>query len=730
MLTIPLASLIILWAFVAGTSLRTALENRSYNADYKLLTTPMGMMTFQLSSERTVAGSALGDPGPATLRAFRGETAKTDAVIDALRASVADYTRKHHEAAGGASDLASFVDSLSDLGAIREQVAPGTSDRVAALRGYDALSDRMFQAIAQLRRGAEVRRYQTIQTLITWSWSRDVVEREVAYLAAAAPKGKLPARYTAGFAALSGARQNLYLLAGNRVDGLAGVVVAEFTQSPAYDRYARAEQRIADGSGDAASIGEFRAAAAAVSPLWLVQGNRVSTGADRDAAATARNNELRVYLLGGVGFLLVMLSVALVVRFARGITRELRALRGAARELARNRLPDVVLRLRRGDTVDVAAEAPRLPGGRTREIQEVGESFADVQRTAVDLAVAESRLRGAINQVFVNLSWRNQGLLMRQLKLLDSMERRVQSPEELEELFRLDHLTTRMRRHAEGLVILTGAPTVRVWDRPVAAEDIVRAALAEIEDYERVELSVTAPVAVAAEAVGDVIHLLAELVENAAMFSPPTTAVEVKLDAVANGLVIEVIDRGIGVPDEQMAAINRRLETPPDFDLADTDRLGLFVVARLASRHDIRVRLQRSSYGGTVAVVLVPSRLVLPEEVLQGPGRPPLPPAEPPRPGRHAGPPSPVAAVPPPAAVAGPAPVEQRGTESGGLPRRRRRENLAPALLEPGPPAGGSSPAFTAPDPDASRDLLSSLQQGWDLGRNEEVRPLEDRGNP
>jgi hypothetical protein len=249
--------------------------------------------------------------------------------------------------------------------------------------------------------------------------------------------------------------------------------------------------------------------------------------------------------------------------------------------------------------------------GRTREIARVAEAFGTVQRTAVDTAVGEAELRKGINRVFINLSWRSQSLLHRQLRLLDSMERRASSSEELADLFRLDHLTTRMRRHAEGLVILSGSPTVRSWDRPVEAEDLLRAALAEVEDYTRVEVTVNSTAAIAGTVVADVIHLLAELIENAATFSPPATEVSLRAETVANGMAIDIVDRGIGLQPDQLVELNQRLSHAAEFDLADTDRLGLFVVARLAARHGIKVSLQSSPYGGTTAIVLVPNALVV-----------------------------------------------------------------------------------------------------------------------
>jgi hypothetical protein len=210
----------------------------------------------------------------------------------------------------------------------------------------------------------------------------------------------------------------------------------------------------------------------------------------------------------------------------------------------------------------------------------------------------------------MSLGRRNQSLLHRQLKIIDQLEQQAVSPGELADLFTLDHLTTRMRRHAESLTILSGALPVRSWSGPVAAIDVIRAAVAEIEDYKRVSVATEAEESVAASAVTDMIHLLAELIENATLFSPSATRVEVRAERVANGFAIEVEDRGLGIAAEQLREINARLASPPDFDLADADRLGLFVAGRLAARHGVQVELIPSAYRGTKAVVVLPESLI------------------------------------------------------------------------------------------------------------------------
>ncbi len=324
---------------------------------------------------------------------------------------------------------------------------------------------------------------------------------------------------------------------------------------------------------------------------------------------------LRLILVGGAGLVAVIVSSILLLGFGNRISRELTGLRAAARTLAGERLPSVVSRLRAGDDVDVAAEAPPLElNTRTREVTDTADAFSAVQRTAVEAAVEQAQLRKGVSLVFRSLSRRNQSLLQRQLKLLDEMERSTEDPDALEQLFRLDHLTTRMRRQAEGLIILSGAAPGRTWRQPVPVVEVLRGAIGEIEDYARVDLLTDSPDFMQGTAVADVTHMLAELVENAVQYSPPNTRVQVRGGRVANGYVIEIEDRGLGIPADTMVVLNERLARPPEFDLADSDQLGLFVVSRLASRHGVKVSVRVSGYGGTTAIVLLPRALVVAEE--------------------------------------------------------------------------------------------------------------------
>ncbi len=236
-----------------------------------------------------------------------------------------------------------------------------------------------------------------------------------------------------------------------------------------------------------------------------------------------------------------------------------------------------------------------------------------MRQTAIRSAVEEARVRQGVNDMFRNLARRNQSLLQRQLTVLDEAERRATDPDVLEDLFKMDHLTTRMRRHAEGLIILSGAPPGRSWSAPVKLIDVMRGAVAEVEDYARVTVSTQSRAALSGSAVTDVIHLLAELIENATTLSPPFTQVRVGGETVAKGFAIEIEDRGLGMTPQKLHELNERLANPQEINPANTEQLGLFVVGQLARRHGINVMLRPSPYGGTTAVALIPLALLVEE---------------------------------------------------------------------------------------------------------------------
>ncbi|WP_200302622.1 sensor histidine kinase [Streptomyces adelaidensis] len=307
--------------------------------------------------------------------------------------------------------------------------------------------------------------------------------------------------------------------------------------------------------------------------------------------------------------ILLVLGVSLVGAFvvARSMIRSLRQLQDTATKVAQDRLPELVKQLSESDPQDVDTSVESVGVHSRDEIGQVAAAFDDVHREAVRLAAEQALLRGNVNAMFTNLSRRSQGLIQRQLSLISELESREADPDQLSSLFKLDHLATRMRRNGENLLVLAGEEPGRRWTRPVPLVDVLRAAASEVEQYERIELSSVPTTEVAGRVVNDLVHLLAELLENATSFSSPQTKVKVTGHALPDGRVlIEIHDTGIGLSPEDLAAINERLASPPTVDVSVSRRMGLFVVGRLSQRHGIRIQLRPSDSGGTTALVMLP----------------------------------------------------------------------------------------------------------------------------
>jgi signal transduction histidine kinase len=315
------------------------------------------------------------------------------------------------------------------------------------------------------------------------------------------------------------------------------------------------------------------------------------------SAAPHHQAVLESSVIIGAGIVVVLVALLLTWLFIRRVAREMARLAEGAGQLAAERQP--------GSAPWTGADSA------TAEVEAVVAALLSMQRTAIAAAAAEAGVRNGLRQILASLGKRNQSLLHRQLRIIDTLEQQAESPSALGELFALDHLTTRMRRHAESLSIISGAAPARSWSGPVPVIDVIRSAVSEIEDYQRVTVLTDATETVIAAAVTDLIHLLAELVENATLFSPSTTRVEVRAERVANGFAIEVEDRGLGMEPGQLTVINEQLADPPDFDAADADRLGLFVTGRLAAKHAIQVSLTTSAYRGIKAIVLLPDAIVI-----------------------------------------------------------------------------------------------------------------------
>jgi signal transduction histidine kinase len=313
-------------------------------------------------------------------------------------------------------------------------------------------------------------------------------------------------------------------------------------------------------------------------------------------------------------FTVLILAGALVITLvvAQSLIRPLFALRTAALDIAERRLPDAVRRLRDSSDQVIDDDVETVGIETDEEIGEVARAFDQVHREAVRLASEQAVLRNNVNAMFVNLSRRSQGLVERQLRLIDDLENREQDPDQLANLFKLDHLATRMRRNNESLLVLAGTDTARRWTHPVPLNEVVLAAISEVEQYTRVKQTTAAPVSIAGNGVSDVVHLIAELLENATSYSPPATDVVVTSHSLGPGAgaMIEIVDQGIGMPAKELERVNERLANPPVVDVSVSRTMGLFAVGRLASRHGIRVQLRESPSRGITAVIRLPAKLV------------------------------------------------------------------------------------------------------------------------
>ncbi|GAA2399011.1 nitrate- and nitrite sensing domain-containing protein [Nonomuraea africana] len=329
-------------------------------------------------------------------------------------------------------------------------------------------------------------------------------------------------------------------------------------------------------------------------------------------AAELRAAEQQVAIINVV-LVLVLLVIVLIITaiMARSLVLPLRRLRGDALDVAGRTLPGIVQRLREEGHTAENVEVPPIGVSSKDEIGEVARAFDEVHREAVRLAGEESKLRANVNAMFVNLSRRSQTLVERQITLIDGLEQGEQDEQRLANLFKLDHLATRMRRNSENLLVLAGQDPPRRWSQPVQLVDVARASLSEVENYDRVTLQVPGGAAVAGQAVNDVIHLLAELVENALAFSPRETHVIVSGNRIdGGGVMVSITDSGIGMTQEEIVQANERLAVAPSVDVSVSRRMGLFVVARLAHRHGIRVQLRPHGSGGLTAMVLLPESLL------------------------------------------------------------------------------------------------------------------------
>ncbi len=723
LLVIPLASLVALWAFATVVTVGDSVSLLSVGTLYDTVAKPAGDLGTAVQREHILSAEYLATRSDADRDTLVGQRSVTDQARarlrrqttgDAAQAAMSEEMRTHHD---------ELMRQVGALDAIRARVDSGRIGPVGLSEEFSRLPDALRRLFNTLSLSNDLSLYRQSRAITTINHAMDLLSRERALAAGSlALRSPMTPSEMRLFTRLSANRIFLMEQALPELDPELRAPFSDMIASSTYARFITLENHLLTGAEVRST--DWRAAGDALDAVYQRSLTAVAPALVEQATPAAVSVFVRAGVIGVLGLIAVVASLLVSYRVGSGITKELAAVRRAAAELAQARLPRVMEKLRRGDMVDVEAEAPALrPSGSTAEIRDVADAFNSVQRSAVDAAVEQARLREGVSQAFRNLARRSQSLLQRQLKMLDGMQKQAEDPAALENLFKLDHLTTRMRRHAEGLVILSGGAAGRKWRSSVPMEDVLRGAAAQVEDYARVRIYPTGGTTLVGNAVADMMHLFAEIFENATVFSPPGSQVSVRGELVGRGFAVEIEDRGLGLTDDKRAAINERLASPPEFDPADTDRLGFAVVGLLAARYGVEVVLRASPYGGTGVVVLIPEKLLGDPEPAEQPLEPPVLTVISVRPEsaeqraetfvERADRPGDSGEVPIPADLWKPL---RRGGD--GLPRRVRQANMPPPRQtqesrSPEAEAGGRSP-------EEARALMSSLQSGWRRGRGDE----------
>ncbi|WP_406330646.1 nitrate- and nitrite sensing domain-containing protein [Streptomyces sp. NBC_00203] len=614
LLMLPIVSLMALWGFAAVTTASSigALETaKDVNSE---LLAPVGDFVTALQGERSATLRYVAAPSGSGLAALKTARTTTDkaasALLDGVNASSSDAALLD---TGLPARITRLQNDAGGLPALRTEVGVKGAASSAAFTKYSAIIEHGFSVTGALTGDQNTDATSEARVVLELSRAREAVSQEQALLTAGRGTGTLTTNQYALFAGAVATQRSLLKPAVADLKSEHRAAYNSVLESDSYTRLQAVENRVRSAGPGASAVSAGLVAGWDGSVSAVLKGlTKAEAGAGTAAAAKANPFGWDTLGASGIAVVLglvgVLLSLLVSVLVGRGLIVELLDLRNSALEVAGRRLPQAMRRLHAGQGVDIDLEAPmrRLVGD---ELAQVGTALTAVQRAALKAASERAELLSGISGVYVSLARRSQVLLHRQLDLLSTMEQRQQDVLELQDLYRVDYLATRMRRHSESLLILSGIAPGRSWRTPIPLADVLRAAVAEIEDATRVQIWAVPRVSVAGGSVADVIHLLAELVENAAAFSPPSTKVQLRAARMRDGVLIEVEDSGFGMNDEAMADANRKIQAQK-VDLLDAKQIGLFVVNRLAERQGLRVELRQSPNGGVTAAVLIPEQLL------------------------------------------------------------------------------------------------------------------------
>ncbi|MFJ5545110.1 sensor histidine kinase [Micromonospora chalcea] len=558
----------------------------------------------------------------AAVAALKPLQAATDRAVADLRTAAAPLADA--DAAWRVS-YSEALEAYDQVVNIRAAVAPAVLSSDTVLSNYHRSVAALLNLLAEPSPGGGRQELtEAVLRYVQLSRVKELSSRIRAELYAAARSGRYEADDQVTLSDLRA--QQLTALGAFRVAATADQIrrYDQTSVDPAFVAATRMEERTLPGSGDAKPV------LLDAEQWWTASEQRqellrqMESGVVDDAvrrADDASDRQLRDTLLvaGGIATVLLV-AVAISLLVGRSVARGMRQLRGQALRIAQVDLPLTLERLRTVDRPVGAIDVPPAVIDSQDEIGELAEAFVAVHRSAVDVAVEQAMMRRNVNAMFVNLARRSQVLVERQLELLDDLEREESDPDQLENLFKLDHLAARMRRNDESLLVLAGSESTRRWNRPVGLGAVLLAASAEIEQYQRVRHENRTDLHVVGHAVGDLVHLFAELLENATAFSRPETTVRVVVEPDGRGALVRVVDEGLGMSPAALAEANAVLAEPPAADVSASERMGLFVVSHLGARNGVRVRLQAEG-AGLVARVRIPVEL-LAEAPAPDPGQP------------------------------------------------------------------------------------------------------------
>ncbi|MGW3443538.1 nitrate- and nitrite sensing domain-containing protein [Streptomyces sp. NPDC001076] len=617
-MVVPSLALAPLWG-LSTYQLTTRWQSEKAQSDLSAsLGRPSSVLFQALDEERRLTAEMLADPGPATRGRLVAARAATDKAVTGFR-PLADESTSHGQQGLGTA-LSGTVRVLDRLAVQRKAVDTGSAGQKAAFDYYGSAMDSLIDVFTALGRRSNAEVALLANTLVDLNGAIDRIGREDALLGRDWQTGHLKVSEYDVFVDAVGAQE--YLL--QRVSlGLTGAELDAYkkmTSARSWEtQHSLEEQVIVAGphhSPGELELGrihtQWRTSLDANRPRLLNLVRVRVAHLDKVSADSVSRLQWTLIVVSAVGLLAVILVILSSWRLTVLLRRRIYALREEAVEL-QQRLPDVVSRLERGENVDVDREV-RLVEPTPDELGELGRALNAASRSAVATAVRQAEQHRGFERLLQRIARRTQILIGLQLRKLDELERKHEDPEVLEGLFDLDHLTARLRRYEENLVILGGGQPQRRWRKPVRLLDVLRAAQGEVQDYRRITIDVEDEPWVSERAVGPLVHILAELMENAAAFSKPPTPVEVRAARVGRGVAVEIEDRGLGMEPEHYAAANALMEAPPQLDVmtqADDVRLGLYVVARLSAGLGLRVELRPSAFGGTRVVVLLPGQVVV-----------------------------------------------------------------------------------------------------------------------